>query len=169
MYLPTLLPPDALSTDSIGLHCGHRLRKMATIQPGDIRAVGVDQQRRRILVAEDDNLLAATVDDLLSSHGFCVVVAGDGQEALESAAKKRFDVLLTDLRMPRLDGASLIRRLRDDRPELPIVVMTGHAPNDWQTELQHEGEGPLVLLNKPISMRTLMRTLNDVLGEPQPA
>ena len=126
------------------------------------------QQRRRVLVAEDDHLLAATVDDLLQANGFCVVVAGDGEEALASATKKRFDVLLTDLRMPRLDGASLIRRLRHDRPELPIVVMTGHAPSDWQTSLQHEGEGPLVLLHKPIGMRTLMRTLHEVLGEPQP-
>ena len=125
-----------------------------------------DQQTRRVLVAEDDHLLAATVDDLLTEHGFCVVLAGDGQAALESAAKKRFDVVLTDLKMPRLDGETLIRRLRDDRPELPIVVMTGHAPSDWPTSLQHAGEGPLVLLNKPISMRTLMRTLHDVLGEP---
>ena len=127
------------------------------------------QQRRRVLVAEDDHLLAATVDDVLKEHGFCVVLAGDGEEALASAARKRFDVLLTDLRMPRLDGAALIRRLRDHRPELPIVVMTGHAPSDWRTALQHEGEGPLVLLNKPVSMRTLMRTLHDVLGDPQPA
>lgn len=126
------------------------------------------QQRRCVLVAEDDHLLAATVDDLLRANGFCVVVAGDGEEALASATKKQFDVLLTDLRMPRLDGASLIRRLRDHRPQLPIVVMTGHAPSDWQTSLQHEGEGPLVLLHKPIGMRTLMRTLHDVLGEPQP-
>jgi len=124
-----------------------------------------DRRRRRVLVAEDDQLLAATVDDLLREAGFCVVLTGDGQTALEIAATKHFDVLLTDLRMPRLDGAALIRRLRGDQPDLPIIVMTGYAPGDWQTTLQQSGEGPLVLLNKPISMRELVQTLRDVLGD----
>ncbi len=118
----------------------------------------------RILVAEDDELLAATVDEFLTQEGFCVAVTPDGQEALEAASRKQIAALLTDLRMPRLDGIALVRRLRENRPELPVVVMTGFAPTDWRKTLQHEGEGPMVLLNKPIRLSNLLSALRQVLG-----
>jgi CheY-like chemotaxis protein len=122
-----------------------------------------------ILVAEDDALLAQTVNEFLTQEGFRVAVSPDGQEALETASRKKFAALLTDLRMPRLDGVALVRRLRENRPELPVVVMTGFAPADWRSALQHEGEGPLILLDKPIRLTNLLSALRQVLGNPQPA
>ncbi len=119
---------------------------------------------KRVLVAEDDGLFADAVDTFLKQAGFTVVVACDGEAALQQAAGSRFDVLLTDLRMPRMDGAALIRRLRADRPELPIVVMSGNAPEDWEDSLQRDGEGPLVLLNKPARLKDVVKTLNSLLG-----
>lgn len=118
----------------------------------------------RILVAEDDALLAATVNEFLTQEGFCVAVSPDGQEALETASRKEIAALLTDLRMPRLDGVGLVRRLREIRPELPVVVMTGFAPADWRSRLQQDGEGPLVLLDKPIRLNSLLSALRQVLG-----
>ena len=122
----------------------------------------------RILVAEDDALLAATVKEFLTQEGFCVAVSHDGQEALEIASKKKIAALLTDLRMPRLDGVALVRRLRENCPELPIVVMTGFAPPDWRSTLEQEGEGPLVLLKKPIRLSNLLSALRTVLGTGTP-
>jgi CheY-like chemotaxis protein len=119
----------------------------------------------RVLLAEDDVLLASTVDDFLREEGFQVSIAGDGEEALDQAATTPFDALLTDLRMPRMDGETLIRRLRTQRPELPIVVMSGNAPPDWRQTLQREGEGPLVLLNKPMRLLQLLNALREVLGK----
>jgi CheY-like chemotaxis protein len=117
-----------------------------------------------ILVAEDDALLAETVNEFLTQKGFCVAVSPDGQEALETASKRKFAALLTDLRMPRLDGVALVRRLRENRPELPVVVMTGFVPADWRSTLQHEGEGPTVLLDKPVRLNNLLNALRQVLG-----
>jgi DNA-binding response OmpR family regulator len=122
----------------------------------------------RLLLAEDDALLAETVNEFLTQEGFCVVVSLDGQEALEIASKTKIAALLTDLRMPRLDGVALIRRLREKCPELPIVVMTGFAPLDWRSMLQREGEGPLVLLDKPIRLNNLLSALLKVLRTAQP-
>jgi DNA-binding response OmpR family regulator len=121
--------------------------------------------RWRVLIAEDDVLFAATVDDFLTQEGFCVSISSDGKVALEAAARSHFDALLTDLRMPNVDGVTLIRRLRAERPTLPVVVMSGHAPSDWRTTLQHEGEGPLVLLDKPVRMHALVHALRKVLGQ----
>jgi DNA-binding response OmpR family regulator len=121
--------------------------------------------RWRVLIAEDDVLFAATVDDFLTQEGFCVSISSDGKVALEAAARSHFDALLTDLRMPNVDGVTLIRRLRAERPTLPVVVMSGHAPSNWRTTLQHEGEGPLVLLDKPVRMHALVHALRKVLGQ----
>jgi len=120
----------------------------------------------RVLVAEDDLLFADAVDAFLQQAGFRVVVAADGEAALQKATDSRFDALLTDLRMPRMDGAALIRRLRADRPDMPIIVMSGNAPEDWEDRLQRDGEGPLILLNKPTKLQDVVRTLEDLLGQP---
>ncbi|HSU05911.1 MAG TPA: response regulator [Acetobacteraceae bacterium] len=122
-----------------------------------------NEARSKVLVAEDDPLLAATVDDFLTQEGFCVAVSANGQDALEAASRMPISVLLTDLRMPRLDGVALVRKLRETRPELPVVVMTGYAPADWRSTLQHPGEGPLILLDKPIRLANLLRALREVL------
>jgi CheY-like chemotaxis protein len=123
----------------------------------------------RVLVAEDDGLFADAVDTFLQGAGFTVVIARDGEAALQMATDGRFDALLTDLRMPRLDGAALIRKLRADRPDLPIIVISGNAPEDWEDSLQRRGEGPLVLLNKPTRLQDVVKTLNSLLGPPAAA
>jgi CheY-like chemotaxis protein len=118
----------------------------------------------RVLVAEDDGLFADAVDTFLKQAGFKVVLAVDGEAALQKAADCHFDALLTDLRMPGLGGAALIRKLRADQPDLPIIVISGNAPEDWEDSLQRKGEGPLVLLNKPARLQDVVRTLNNLLG-----
>jgi DNA-binding response OmpR family regulator len=119
----------------------------------------------RVLVAEDDDLFAEAIDAFLKDAGFTVVVAADGEAALREADTYRFDALLTDLRMPRVDGATLIRRLRQGRPELPVVVMSGNAPEDWKSSLQGDGEGPMVMLGKPTRMQDVVQSLRGVLTE----
>jgi CheY-like chemotaxis protein len=116
-----------------------------------------------ILVAEDEPLAAEAIGELLALYGFRVLLAEDGQAALEIAASRRFDALLTDLRMPRVDGQELIARLRGDAPQLPVVVMTGFAPPGGAAVLQR-GSGPLLLLDKPLEPTRLVAALREVLG-----
>jgi CheY-like chemotaxis protein len=118
----------------------------------------------RVLMAEDEPLAAEVIEEGLVEAGFEVLAANDGQEAVEMAANGAgFDLLLTDLRMPRLDGKELIARLRADRPDLPVVVMTGFPPPDGAVSLQ-SGPGPLRLLTKPIGITPLIAALRDVAG-----
>jgi two-component system response regulator FlrC len=119
----------------------------------------------RILLAEDDTLLANTVDDFLSDEGFLVSLATDGQQALCRAKEQPFDVLLTDLRMPHLDGTELIRLLREIRPDLPVVIMSGNAPVDLRTRLTRQGEGPTAMVSKPMRLQELLQALQLVLGK----
>lgn len=121
----------------------------------------------RILVAEDEPLAAMAIEDLLVATGYAVLLAADGQEALEIAARgEPFDLLLTDLRMPRLGGRELIQRLRAARPDLPVVVMTGYAPPGGAASLRQDagGVGPLLLFTKPIEPQLLLDAVGRLTG-----
>jgi CheY-like chemotaxis protein len=118
----------------------------------------------RVLMAEDEWLAAEVLAEGLSEAGFTVLAAADGLAAFEMAAGgAAFDLLLTDLRMPRMDGRELIARLRADRPNLPVVVMTGFPPPDGADAL-HAGMPAIRLLTKPIAIGPLVAALWAVAG-----
>jgi CheY-like chemotaxis protein len=118
----------------------------------------------RVLMAEDEILAAEVLEEGLRDAGFEVVPAPDGQVALDLvAAGLGFDVLLTDLRMPRLDGRELIARLRAARPDLPVVVMTGFPPPGGAESLR-AGTGPIHLLTKPFRLPELTAQIRAAAG-----
>ena len=82
-----------------------------------------------ILIAEDDQSLAETMRDVFEED-FSVETASDGQEALSVARRVHPDVMVLDARMPRLDGLSACRKLREDpaTADLPIIMVTGEDP-----------------------------------------
>ena len=83
----------------------------------------------RILIAEDEATVRALVTRALTQDGHDVVATADGSEALDAFthAKKPFDLLLTDIKMPVMDGLALAMAVARDDPELPILLMTGYA------------------------------------------
>lgn len=122
---------------------------------------GTREPPGRLLLAEDDLLLAATLAEFLRDEGYHVTSANDGAQALEAAEGLDFDILLTDLRMPVMDGMALIRALRAKRPSLPVVVMSGDVPTDWRNAIgpMPEGAGELHLIKKPMSLSQLREAL----------
>ncbi len=78
----------------------------------------------RILVAEDETLLAMALRDDLLEAGHAVEVVGNGLDAWESLQRNPPELLLSDVRMPGLDGMGLLRRVRESRPGLPVLLMT---------------------------------------------
>lgn len=120
-----------------------------------------------ILVAEDEALAAMALEDFLSFKGFRVTLAGDGIEAIERHAKDPADLLITDLRMPRMDGHALIREIRARSGALPVVVMTGFLSSEpGDNDLTAECWKPLEVLRKPVSPQAIVETLNRLLGLP---
>ncbi len=81
----------------------------------------------RILVAEDERAVREFVLRALNHQGHEVVAVEDGLQALEALDRESFDLLLTDIVMPGMDGIALALRLRRDRPDLPILLMSGYA------------------------------------------
>lgn len=119
-------------------------------------------QTLRVLVAEDEPLAALVVEDALVDQGHHVVLARDGQEVLDIAAGYQFDVLVTDLAMPRVTGWELIPLLRARRADLPVVVMTGFLPPGGGQALFADKRGPLALIHKPFGLGQLYDALGHV-------
>jgi PAS domain S-box-containing protein len=83
-----------------------------------------------VLVVEDEEVIRGLVDQVLRGEGYEVILAADGDEALERARTTRVDVLLTDLTMPGIGGRELAERLRADQPALKVMFMSGFADSE---------------------------------------
>jgi|CXWL01.1.fsa_nt_gi CheY-like chemotaxis protein len=79
-----------------------------------------------VLAVDDDSLVLSVVDLMLRGAGHCVRTVASGQEALDALAESRFDLVLSDVRMPGMDGVELSRRIRAAYPLLPVILMTGY-------------------------------------------
>src|SRR5438105_2305419 len=118
----------------------------------------------RILLAEDEEALRAFVVRALMQDGHDVVAAADGGEALDALTRERgkFDLLLTDIRMPVMDGIALALAAARDHPELTILLMTGYAD---QRERAH-GLDALIheVVAKPFSIAELKSAVAGALA-----
>ena len=88
----------------------------------------------RVLVVDDERSLAETVADGLAERGFDAVPVASGRKAELLLAAEKYDVLVTDLRMPDLDGLTLLARSRSLEPSRPVIVMTAYGAIDTAIE-----------------------------------
>lgn len=116
-----------------------------------------------VLLVEDEALIAMAFQDALEAAGHRVTHVADGAEALAAigtGGAPPFDALVTDLRMPRMDGLELVRSVRARYPGLPVVVVTGSPPRAGVRALGAEGDESLVLLVKPIPPTLVAQALS---------
>lgn len=115
----------------------------------------------RILLAEDDEAVRSFVRRALESASHDVVEVTDGGQALERLAAERYDLLLSDIVMPVMDGIALALKVTAERPELPILLMTGFAA---EKQRAHNLEALTTeVLSKPFTMDQLLRTVRRAL------
>ena len=88
----------------------------------------------RILVVDDEESIRTVLRTLLSRMGYKVFLACDGQQALDFLATQDVDCVMTDLRMPNMDGMKLLENLQQTHPEVPVVVLTAHGSVDTAVE-----------------------------------
>jgi DNA-binding NtrC family response regulator len=81
----------------------------------------------RILIADDDASLRRVIEVKLKQQGYEVKAVGDGEDALVELKRGKFDLLLTDMKMPRMDGITLLERAKQEAPDLQLIMMTAFA------------------------------------------
>ncbi len=89
----------------------------------------------RVLVVDDETRFRTTLAKMLRSRGLAVQAAGSGEECLEELAARPYDVVLLDIRMPGLGGLETLRLLKEQHPEVEVVMLSGHANLDTAIEL----------------------------------
>jgi CheY-like chemotaxis protein len=78
-----------------------------------------------ILVVDDEEIMRNLLDKMLSLEGYNILTAVDGQDALDVVANEKVDLVVTDMKMPRMDGFELLKNLRNNYPDIGVVIMTG--------------------------------------------
>lgn len=117
-----------------------------------------------VLVVEDERAVRHLVEKILQSAGFTVVAAADGQQALQELERGSFDLVLTDVWMPKMNGLELLARLRSQPGAPRVVVMT--ADDTPETLLRVVREQAHQYISKPFEAQELVELLNSVLRSP---
>jgi CheY-like chemotaxis protein len=116
---------------------------------------------KRVLVVDDEPANLRMLSYVLSHKGFETAAAKDGLEALELLAQSRFDLVISDVRMPRMDGVALARHIVSSQPITPIFLMTAYH-FDRRDDISALN---IPLLSKPFSFDELLSQVQKVLGE----
>ena len=112
---------------------------------------------KRILVVDDNRDIRRMVSLLLMSAGYSVSEAGDGAEAVAELQKRRYEVILTDVRMPHLNGRDLLKICRDLYPLTPVIVLSSdfHSPADDHPPVSAEdGAGTSCVVRRLASVKS---------------
>ncbi len=117
----------------------------------------------KILIVDDNDQMCSLLADILELFDYQAHQAKDGEEALSKLKQDRFDLVITDLRMPKMSGTELLKLIKKDQPRLPVVVVSGFTPGNTQNLII--GEQADGFLNKPFTVEQIEKMLSDLLGQ----
>ena len=115
-----------------------------------------------ILLADDEAIIVKTIGDYLRDNGHRVDEAGDGKVALKMIESREYDLALVDVRMPKMDGISLLAEISPLFPEVLVVMITGHG--NMETAIKALRLGATDFLLKPIKLLALDAVLERIRG-----
>ncbi len=120
-------------------------------------------QTGKILIVDDNDQMCSLLADILELFDYQTLQARDGEEALHRLKEDKFDLVITDLRMPKMSGTELLKLIKKDQPHLPVVVVSGFTPGNTQNLII--GEQADGFLNKPFTVEQIEKMLKDLLSQ----
>jgi two-component system, NtrC family, nitrogen regulation response regulator NtrX len=119
----------------------------------------------KILVIDDERSIRNTLKDILEYEKFEVDLAEDGIEGLEIAQNNKYDVILCDIKMPRMDGMEVLEKLMEDNPDNTVVMITGHGT--VETAVEAIKKGAYDFISKPPDINRMLITLRNAMDKSQ--
>ncbi|MGQ9603881.1 MAG: response regulator [bacterium] len=117
--------------------------------------------KRRILVVDDQDSMRLLLQDMLEEIGYQVSLAEGGIQALRMLEESQFDLVLSDLNMPEIDGEALLKEIKTRHPSLPVVIITGYGTFHTEKRLMREGADGYI--SKPCTLAKIERVLSSIL------
>ena len=114
-----------------------------------------------ILIIDDEKAIRKTLTEILTYEGYKIDEAGDGEEGLKRFAEKAYDVVLCDIKMPKVDGIEFLEKAREINNEVPIIMISGHGNID--TAVDAVKKGAFDYISKPPDLNRLLITLRNAL------
>lgn len=116
-----------------------------------------------ILIIDDERAIRKTLGEILSYEGYKIEEASDGEEGLKKFKEKAFDVVLCDIKMPKLDGIEFLDRARESNPDVPIIMISGHGT--IETAVEAVKKGAFDYISKPPDLNRLLITLRNAMDK----
>ena len=128
---------------------------------GTLENVNIDWPKEKtILVIDDDDDVRTIMINYLNKMGYAVMLASDGQQGISLAKAHYYDLIISDINMPKMDGIEFVSQVKSINPWVPILVITGyHTPEVTELTKTFDSVG---LLNKPFKYEKLEDTLHKI-------
>lgn len=119
--------------------------------------------KSRILVVDDEDALRIVLSSELASSGYDVTSASDGEEAVTIIQNKQFELVLLDIKMPKMDGFEVLKFIKKNFPTVKVIMLTGFA--DLKNAIESKKHGAEDFVSKPYDLVDLLTTIERVLSE----
>jgi DNA-binding NtrC family response regulator len=116
-----------------------------------------------ILIIDDEKAIRKTLSEILSYEGYKIEEAGDGEEGLKRFREKTYDVVLCDIKMPKLDGIEFLDKAREANPDVPVIMISGHGT--IETAVEAVKKGAYDYISKPPDLNRLLITIRNAMDK----
>lgn len=120
-------------------------------------------EKSRILVVDDEDTLRTVLSQELKGEGYDVDTAADGQIAIDTLKNKLFELVLLDIKMPNVNGFEVLKYIKQNHPNLKVIMLTGFA--DLKNAIESKKLGAEDFVSKPYDLVDLITTIERVLSE----
>lgn len=117
----------------------------------------------RVLVIDDEAIVRVSCKRVLEPQGYEVEVTERGADALRMLQERQFDIVITDLLMPDMDGLEVLKRIKESWPEMPVIIITGYGT--VSTAVQAVKLGAYDVVEKPFTPETILQVVERALKE----
>lgn len=116
-----------------------------------------------ILIIDDEKSIRKTLTEILSYEGYKIEEAADGEEGLKKFRDKNFDIVLCDIKMPKLDGIEFLEKAKEINDEVPIIIISGHG--NIETAVEAVKKGAYDYISKPPDLNRMLITLRNAMDK----
>ena len=116
-----------------------------------------------LLIIDDEKSIRKTLTEILSFEGYKIEEAADGEEGLKKFKEKTFDVVLCDIKMPKLDGIEFLQKAAELNPDVPIIMISGHG--NIETAVEAVKKGAYDYVSKPPDLNRLLITIRNAMDK----